>query len=56
LPRPARRPFAAEACTLRFTVLNQTSSGEHKFKLLGLVVSEVAGMMLNDSGVSSGIF
>ncbi|KAL4853770.1 Cell cycle and apoptosis regulator protein 2 [Chlorella vulgaris] len=39
----------SEACKLRMTVLNETESGEHKFKLIGLIVSEAAGMMLQDS-------
>jgi hypothetical protein len=33
------------------TVLHETESGEHKFKLIGLIVSEAAGMMLQDSQV-----
>ncbi|EFN53595.1 expressed protein [Chlorella variabilis] len=38
---------ASDTCRLRFTVLDETESGEHKFKLLGLVISEAADMVVN---------
>ena len=38
----------AEACRIRITVLNGTSSGGHKVKVSGVIVSEVQGWSIAD--------
>ncbi|PRW61115.1 hypothetical protein C2E21_0584 [Chlorella sorokiniana] len=39
----------AEKCRLRITILNETSSGEHKVKVMGLIISEPNGWLLTTS-------
>lgn len=50
----ALAPPAADACKLRLTVLEETESGEHKVKLLGLIVSEAIGTMTHTLQASTG--
>lgn len=49
-------PWAARAgselqcpCTIRLTVLNETSSGEHKFKLVALMSGFYTGTIVGDA-------
>ena len=42
-PNPTSRPAAADACVIEARILNGTSTGEHKVKLTGVIVSEVGG-------------
>ncbi|KAL4419206.1 hypothetical protein ABPG77_000600 [Micractinium sp. CCAP 211/92] len=41
----------ADACKLKLTVLDDTQSGEHKVKLLGVVLSEDTGFLISDERV-----
>lgn len=47
-------PPLADVCKLKLTVLNDTQSGEHKVKLLGVVLSEDTGFLISEEKVRSG--
>jgi hypothetical protein len=57
-PADARRPLAprraqvsqAPECQLTFTILADTSSGKHKFKVIGLTISEPGGQSISNVG------
>ena len=41
-----RPPLAADECHLKATVLANSTSGQHKVKISGLIVGEVSGWLL----------
>lgn len=53
-PAPARPPGAAEACHIKFTVLEETRTESHKVKLMGVIVSDAVGIAAWEAKVRRG--